>query len=141
MTYTRRELGKLVLILPVAGLVPRALFGQQRAKPNSTFAGVTVGINVPYSFGTRTMSGDEVLDKTLQLGISAVELRSQPVELSPEAQRSLARAEEGQQRKKWISLAPPRATTPCTFMGSASMVQPTSRSSIGCSDRRTPVGP
>src|SRR5438874_4437135 len=82
MIYTRRELGKLVLILPVAGLVPRALFGQQRAKPNSTFAGVTVGMNVPYSFGTRTMSGDEVLDKTLQLGISAVELRSQPVELS-----------------------------------------------------------
>jgi sugar phosphate isomerase/epimerase len=81
MTYTRRELGKLVLALPVAGLIPRHLFAQQHAKPNSTFAGVTVGMNVPYNFGTRTTPGDEVLDKTLQLGISAVELRSQPVEL------------------------------------------------------------
>jgi hypothetical protein len=81
MTYTRRELGKLVLALPVAGLIPRDVFAQQRAKPNSTFAGVTVGMNVPYNFGTRTMPGDEVLAKLLQLGIGAVELRSQPVEL------------------------------------------------------------
>jgi len=38
-------------------------------------------MNVPYNFGTRTMPVDEVIAKTAQLGVSAVELRSQPIEL------------------------------------------------------------
>src|SRR5438105_9414638 len=81
--YTRRELGQLMLTsLPLAGVLPRAMqAGQHRPKPDSRFAGVQVGMNVPYNFGTRTMSADETLDRCLQLGISAVELRSQPVEL------------------------------------------------------------
>jgi sugar phosphate isomerase/epimerase len=83
MEYTRRELGRLMLgSLPLATLMPRRLFaGQAGKKPNSTFAGVTVGMNVPYNFGTRTMPVDEVIAKTAQLNISAVELRSQPIEL------------------------------------------------------------
>jgi hypothetical protein len=49
-------------------------------RPDSTFAGVHVGLNVPYSFGNNLMSGDETLARCLELGVSAVELRSQPVE-------------------------------------------------------------
>ena len=79
MTYTRRELGKLML---TAAVLPRtALPVPQRPRPDSKFAGVQIGMNVPYNFGSRTLGGDETLAKTLQLGISAVELRSQPVEL------------------------------------------------------------
>jgi sugar phosphate isomerase/epimerase len=83
MTYTRRELGKLMLTLPVAGLLPRDVFAGFQAKPDSKWAGVQVGLNVPYNFGgSRDVPDGEVLAKTLQLGVSAVELRSQPVEIS-----------------------------------------------------------
>jgi sugar phosphate isomerase/epimerase len=50
------------------------------AKPNSKFGGVQIGINVPYSYGNNNMSADETLDNTVQLGLSAVELRTQPIE-------------------------------------------------------------
>jgi len=82
MTYTRRELGKLMLSVPVASLVPREVFAGFQAKPNSKWAGVQVGMNVPYNFGSRDLPIDETLAKTVELGISAVELRSQPVELA-----------------------------------------------------------
>ncbi len=83
MIYTRRELGKLMLTtLPVAGLMPREVFAGWQAKPNSKFAGVQVGLNVPYNFGPpRAVSVDDVIAKTAQLGVSAVELRAQPIEL------------------------------------------------------------
>src|SRR6476661_5314226 len=80
MKITRRELGKLALSVPAASLLGRNLSAYSAA-PNSTFAGVTVGMNVPYNFGTRTMPADEVIAKTTQLNVSAVELRSQPIEL------------------------------------------------------------
>jgi len=50
------------------------------APPNSKVNGVQIGLNVPYNFGSRTMDGDEVLRRCVALGVSAVELRSQPVE-------------------------------------------------------------
>jgi sugar phosphate isomerase/epimerase len=84
MLYTRRELGKLALVgLPAAGVfrATDAAALMRRAKPDSKWAGVQVGMNVPYNFGNNSMSGDETLDRCVQLGISAVELRSQPVEL------------------------------------------------------------
>ncbi|HTA69168.1 MAG TPA: TIM barrel protein [Bryobacteraceae bacterium] len=72
MTYTRRALGKMALAaLPVAKLM---------AKPNSKFGGVQIGINMPYSMRNMSASGDEILDAMLQLGLNAIELRSQPVE-------------------------------------------------------------
>ena len=49
-------------------------------KPNSKVAGVQIGLNVPYSFSVAQMSGDEILKNCIQLGLSAVELRTQPVE-------------------------------------------------------------
>jgi len=80
MDYTRRDVGRLMLTsLPLAALFPRMGFGAP--KPNSTFAGVTVGMNVPYNFGVRAMPVDDVIAKTAQLNVSAVELRSQPIEL------------------------------------------------------------
>jgi len=86
MLYTRRELGKLALTaLPVSGILgTRALAGPvvQGGRPNSTFAGVRVGLNVPYNFGGRTMPGGETLERCLTLGASHVELRSQPVEMA-----------------------------------------------------------
>ena len=82
MTITRRELGKLVLTAPAAALLPRELFAQARPKPNSKWAGVQVGLNVPYNYGSRTLSAAETLERTLQLGVNAVEMRSQPIELA-----------------------------------------------------------
>lgn len=74
--YTRRELGMLALACAGAR-------SAQAAKPDSKWAGVQVGLNVPYSFGTRTaMSAEEVLAKCVQLGVSGVELRAQAIEKS-----------------------------------------------------------
>lgn len=82
MDCTRRELGRLMLTsVPLATLLPR--LGAAAAKPNSVFAGVTIGMNVPYNFEghPRTMPVADVIAKTTQLNVSAVELRSQPIEL------------------------------------------------------------
>ena len=107
MTYTRRELAKLALTaLPAANLFafPSQVLAQRGgAKPNSKFAGVQVGMNVPYNFGGRDMNPDELLARCLQLGVSAIELRSQPVENflgSPAADGKKVPAEE---LRKWRS--------------------------------------
>jgi sugar phosphate isomerase/epimerase len=77
--YTRRELGKLALTaLPAAHLLGSGAFAQ--AKPNSKVRGVMIGMNVPYNFGGRTAPVDEIIDKCVQLGVSGLELRTQPVE-------------------------------------------------------------
>ena len=80
---TRREFVQLAMsALPAAGLlsIPSRLSAAD-AKPNSKVAGVQIGMNVPYNFGSGVTDGDEVLKNCVQLGISAVELRTQPVEL------------------------------------------------------------
>jgi sugar phosphate isomerase/epimerase len=95
MIYTRRELGKLMLTtIPVAGLLPREVLGGWQAKPDSKWAGVQVGLNVPYNYGSRDMPIDETLARTVELGASAVELRSQPVELSLGAPASGQRGQD-----------------------------------------------
>src|SRR4029453_7179254 len=82
MTLTRRDLGRLFLTVPAAGLLPReALAALVAAKPDSKFAGVQIGMNVPYNYGGRAMPVDDVIAKTAQLNVSAVELRWQPIEL------------------------------------------------------------
>jgi sugar phosphate isomerase/epimerase len=50
-------------------------------KPNSKVKGVQIGLNVPYSFGEMAMSGEDILKRCVELGISGVELRTQPVEV------------------------------------------------------------
>ena len=72
MTPTRRDLVRIALAaFPAARLL---------AKPNSKFAGVQIGINVPYSYHGQFNSGDECLDATVRLNLSSVELRAQPIE-------------------------------------------------------------
>ncbi len=84
LPYTRREFAKLSLAaLPGAGLLSamnRLGAAETPGKPNSKVAGVQLGLNVPYSFANPSMSGDDILKNCLQLGLSAVELRTQPVE-------------------------------------------------------------
>jgi sugar phosphate isomerase/epimerase len=84
MIYTRRELARLALtVIPAARVIhPSTLLGAalQEAKPNSKVKGVQIGLNVPYSFGGRNMEADLLLQNCLKLGVSGVELRSQPVE-------------------------------------------------------------
>jgi sugar phosphate isomerase/epimerase len=90
MTFTRRELAKLLLTAPAAGLLSnKAIASVIAAKPDSKWGGVQVGLNVPYNYGSRTMPVDEVIAKTVQLGVSAVELRSQPIELAAGAPMSM----------------------------------------------------
>lgn len=82
-TYSRRDFTKLALAaLPAAGafsaLVPLARAADP--KPNSRVNGVHIGLNVPYSFGPAPITGDEILANCVKLGLSAVELRTQPIE-------------------------------------------------------------
>ena len=83
MEYSRREFGKLALVsVPAASLIWAHKTAAQTRKPDSMWAGVQVGMNVPYNFGGGSfMSGEEILQRCVQLGCGAVELRAQPVEL------------------------------------------------------------
>ncbi len=77
--YTRRHFSSLVLS---TGLFTgtRSIFAG--AKPDSKVAGVQIGMNVPYNFGSSFVPADEVLKNCIELGVSAVELRTQPVEIA-----------------------------------------------------------
>jgi sugar phosphate isomerase/epimerase len=98
MGMTRRDFGRLALAsvpLVSAARLNAARTAQGAARPNSKWAGVQVGMNVPYNFGTGNYtSGDDILARTVQLGVSAVELRSQPVELFLGAPGQRASAEQ-----------------------------------------------
>jgi hypothetical protein len=91
MDYTRRDFSTIMLAgIPAVGWLD--------AKPNSKWAGVQVGMNVPYNFGTGNFTpAGEVLQKCVALGVSAVELRAQPVELFLGA----AREATPDERRKW----------------------------------------
>lgn len=81
---TRREFARRSLAaLPALALfsVVNRLGAAANGKPDSKFAGVQVGLNVPYSFGNASMSGEDILKNCVELGLSAVELRTQPVEV------------------------------------------------------------
>jgi sugar phosphate isomerase/epimerase len=81
MLYNRREASKLGL--SALGLLTPIGFSQSafsQSKPNSKWAGVQVGLNVPYNFGGRTMNAGEIIERCVRLGVNALELRSQPVE-------------------------------------------------------------
>jgi sugar phosphate isomerase/epimerase len=82
MFYTRRDFGKLALsALPAASPLAAVLeSARQPPKPDSRFAGVHIGINAPYSFRGLPGGPDDILKYCRELGVSALELRSQPVE-------------------------------------------------------------
>src|SRR3954462_964021 len=81
MTYTRRDFTRLALTtIPAARLIDAPLFAAMQGKPNSKVAGVQIGMNVPYNFGGRNMEAGQLLKNVVDLGVSGLELRSQPVE-------------------------------------------------------------
>ena len=63
---TRRQFGKLALAALPAAALPHSLSAASwmRQKPNSKWAGVQVGMNVPYNFGTQT-AGRRILEGIL----------------------------------------------------------------------------
>ena len=78
--YTRRDFAKIALAsLPAARLLhaPAVAF---QAKPNSKVRGVMIGMNVPYNFGGRTAPVGDIIKNCVALGVSGLELRTQPVE-------------------------------------------------------------
>jgi sugar phosphate isomerase/epimerase len=102
MSYTRRDFGRMALAgLPAAGylLEPDAVFGQAKGKPNSKWAGVQVGMNVPYNFKTGNyMTADDIIARCRDLGVSGMELRAQPVELFLGSPAAVAAAAAGGNR-------------------------------------------
>ena len=99
-SYTRREFAGLALFgLPAAKLLSGV---------RSHRAGVQIGLNVPYSFGSNTMSADDVLKNCVALGVSALELRSQPVEAflgAPAPAPAVPRGADSTTRAAAMSLA------------------------------------
>ena len=86
MSFTRREFGRVALAgAPAIGALLRgdlaaAAVGQAQ-RPMSQWAGVKIGLNVPYSFGTgNNISAEDLLARVLEVGFGALELRAQPVE-------------------------------------------------------------
>jgi sugar phosphate isomerase/epimerase len=81
MFWTRRQFGKAALsAFPIAGVLESNVVLAGQSRPNSRVRGVMIGMNVPYNFGGRSGSVDEIIQNCAQLGISGLELRSQPVE-------------------------------------------------------------
>lgn len=74
MTLTRRTFGMAALAAGPLSSLARA------AKPDSKVGGVQIGLNVPYSFHGMSGTADDILADMLELGLSAAELRLQPVE-------------------------------------------------------------
>ncbi len=86
MSFTRRQFGRVALAgAPVIGALLRgnlaaAAVGQGPPKL-SQWAGVRVGLNVPYSLGTgNNIAAEDLLKRVLEVGVGSLELRAQPVE-------------------------------------------------------------
>ena len=112
-SHTRREFTKMALsALPGAALLSamgRLGAADAAAKPNSKVAGVQIGINVPYSFGGGVWTAEVILKNCVDLGLSGLELRLQPVESYlglPMAEAVKNRAEAAQQVRDWRKTAP-----------------------------------
>jgi sugar phosphate isomerase/epimerase len=81
MTWTRRDLGRTALLaVPALFISDRKGGTAAQSRPDSVVNGVTIGMNVPYNFGGRNAPIGEIIGGCVQLGISGVELRAQPVE-------------------------------------------------------------
>jgi sugar phosphate isomerase/epimerase len=86
MSITRRQFTQIALAgTPALGALLRADLGAatpaQNAPALSRWAGVQVGLNVPYSLGTgNNISAEDLLKRVVDLGVGGLELRSQPVE-------------------------------------------------------------
>ena len=86
MSFTRRQFGRVALAgAPAIGALLRgdlaaAAVGQAPPKL-SQWAGVQIGLNVPYSLGTgNNIAAEDLLKRVLEVGVGSLELRAQPVE-------------------------------------------------------------
>ncbi|HKY23121.1 MAG TPA: hypothetical protein VJM31_18040 [Vicinamibacterales bacterium] len=101
MKLTRRELGHFAAIAIPALCLPSRTVAQRPARPNSKFAGVQIGMNVPYNFGGREMDADEQLNRCLTLNVSAIEMRSQPVESFLGSPAAMGQKPPAEEMRKW----------------------------------------
>ncbi len=99
MPYTRRDFGKLAIAaVPGVCLMETSRLAAFQGKPDSRVRGVMIGMNVPYNFGGRNAPVDQIIQNCVQLGVSGVELRTQPVETFLGLPDSLAAAPSGRGR-------------------------------------------
>ena len=85
MSITRREFGRVALAsAPAIGALLRGHLAAAawQAQPRmSQWAGVQIGLNVPYSLGTgNNIAAEDLLKRVVEVGVGALELRAQPVE-------------------------------------------------------------
>jgi len=86
MSITRREFGRVALAsAPAIGTLLRGNLAAAAVGPAqpkmSQWAGVQLGLNVPYSLGTgNNIAAEDLLKQVLEIGVGALELRAQPVE-------------------------------------------------------------
>jgi len=99
MLYPRRRLLKLGLgALPLGHLLARPgslLAAGASPPPDSTIAGVRIGVIAPYAFRGTAEGAREILDAVVELGISGVELQSPPAEVFAGAPESPPRGGRG----------------------------------------------
>jgi len=108
MPHSRRDLLKLTLgALPAAHLLSGTRSLRAASKPDSRIGGVQVGLIAPYAFRGTAESAEEILEKVVELGISAVEMQSLPAERFAGAPEGPARPrrrltpEERAPRREW----------------------------------------
>jgi len=118
MSITRREYAQITLAgaPAVAALLQgHPAFAADAPGAVSRWAGVQVGLNVPYSFGAgNNMSAEEVLKRSLEVGAGAFELRAQPVEhfLGSPSVRAAIEAAKARAAGSTSASGPPAAPTP-----------------------------
>ena len=121
MSITRREFAQITLAgaPAVAALLQgHPAFAADAPGAVSRWAGVQVGLNVPYSFGAgNNMSAEEVLKRSLEVGAGAFELRAQPVEhfLGSPSVRAAIEAAKARAAGSTSVSGPPAAPTPQQF--------------------------
>jgi sugar phosphate isomerase/epimerase len=83
-TYTRREFSKLSVVAAAGAFAigARSAWAVAPLAPDaSKINGVQIGLNVPYSFSNPKMTNEGIWTNCIEVGIGAVELRTQPVEI------------------------------------------------------------
>jgi sugar phosphate isomerase/epimerase len=76
---TRREFIGSAMAVAAWSTLPRMAFSQAIGKPNSNFNGVQIGA-ITYSWRSMPSTADDLLNYSIQCGISSIELMGEPAE-------------------------------------------------------------